>query len=145
MKYLHFKILFVIVASKVLEENITLKSIEEFDVAELAKKFMEGGIITKDEMEEIAKDKKNFRTNKFRKIRLCKELIKRTVSSKGIFLWFIRTLKEYDTVESQKLARTLEEKYKEVNIMIILALNLFFPTEVPSKTIETFFKQDRPS
>ena len=117
--------MFVIAASEVLAENITLKSIAEFDVAELAKKFMERGIITKDEMEEIAKDKKNFRTNKFRMIQLRKELIKRTVSSKGIFLWFIRTLKEYDTLESQKLARTLEEKYKEVNIMIILSKIIF--------------------
>ena len=119
--------MFVIVASEVLAENTALiaKSIKEFDVAELAKKFMERGIITKDEMEVIAKDKKSIRTNKFRKSQLLKELIKRTVSSKGIFLWFIKTLKEYDTVESQKLARTLEEKYKEVIIMIILSKIIF--------------------
>ena len=119
--------MFVIVASEVLAENTALiaKSIKEFDVAELAKKFMERGIITKDEMEVIAKDKKSIRTNKFRKSQLLKELIKRTVSSKGIFLWFIKTLKEYDTVESQEVARTLVEKYKKVNIMIILLKIIF--------------------
>ncbi|XP_019863703.1 PREDICTED: uncharacterized protein LOC109592777, partial [Amphimedon queenslandica] len=105
------------IASEVLSENITLiqESIKEFEVAKLAEKFMERHIITKDDMEAIVnrKSKKSSLMDKFQMLQLLQEL-KNTVSLKGeIFSWFIETLKECDTVESQKMARTLEEQYNK--------------------------------
>ena len=126
--------MFIIVASRVLSENITLiiKCIKEFELTELAEKFMEIRIITGEEMEDFVKDvKKNtrsYRMNDIQMKRLLRQL-ERAVSLSlrpgEIFLWLIKTLKDYDTVASQEVARKLEAEYKKVNIMIFLLKTIF--------------------
>uniref|UniRef100_A0A1X7UJD7 Death domain-containing protein n=1 Tax=Amphimedon queenslandica TaxID=400682 RepID=A0A1X7UJD7_AMPQE len=108
------------IASRVLSENITLiiKCIKEFELTELAEKFMEIRIITREEMEDFVKDvKKNTRSYRMNNIKMKQLLIQleRAVSLSlrpgEIFLWLIKILKDYDTVASQEVARKLEAEY----------------------------------
>ncbi|XP_019853903.1 PREDICTED: uncharacterized protein LOC109583135 [Amphimedon queenslandica] len=112
------------IASRVLSENITLiiKCIKEFELTELAEKFMEIRIITREEMEDFVKDvKKNTRSYRMNNIKMKQLLIQleRAVSLSlrpgEIFLWLIKILKDYDTVASQEVARKLEAEYNARN------------------------------
>ena len=94
-------------------------------VAELANKMMERSIITRDTLDAIVNDRKSGLTDSNRMSQLLHELIN-TVSLKGeIFSWFIETLKDYNTVASQKMAMILEEQYQEVNNIFLLKINIF--------------------
>ncbi|XP_019853915.1 PREDICTED: WASH complex subunit FAM21 homolog [Amphimedon queenslandica] len=106
------------IASHVLAENISsiIKCCKEFELTELAEKFMEMHIITREEMEDLVKNiKKNSRRMNIYQMKQLLKQLERAVSFRGeIFSWFLKILEDYDTEASQEVARKLEADYEKM-------------------------------
>ena len=67
-----------------------------------------------DLVKDIKKNTRNYRMNNFQVKQLLKQLEKVVpLRPREIFLWLIKTLKDYDAVASQEVARKLEAEYKK--------------------------------
>lgn len=94
----------------------------------LADKMVVNGIITDKEKSTIVSDRMTGLSKDERMEELLKELKKAVKQNGAIFMWFIKILKDYDTVVSKAVAENLMKQYTEVrqiHLLLILFISIY--------------------
>ena len=126
MKVLYYYNAFTIVASKVLSKNNEMIK-DSIGLMHLADKMVENDIITDKEKSTIVSDRMSGLSKDERMEELLKELKKAVKQNGAIFMWFIKMLKDYDTVVSKAIAENLMKQYtkvRQIHLLLILFISI---------------------